>query len=82
MPSLLLLFLLGVAAVTLRAALKSDVTRPLLRSGWSPLLGAMVISSGTGLVLERFVRKYEGFGLMSVVISGASFRSFGLPQIS
>lgn len=32
----------------------------------------MLISSGTGMVLEKFVKKYEGFALMAVVISGSS----------
>ena len=47
---------------------------PLLLQGWSPLLGAMIISCGTGIVLDLFVSKYEGFALLFVVISG----EFGL----
>ncbi|KAJ7611726.1 solute carrier family 41 member 1 [Roridomyces roridus] len=43
---------------------------PLLTQGWSPLFGAMVISSGTGIVLDLFVSRYEGFALLAVVISG------------
>uniref|UniRef100_A0A0W0G3V2 SLC41A/MgtE integral membrane domain-containing protein n=1 Tax=Moniliophthora roreri TaxID=221103 RepID=A0A0W0G3V2_MONRR len=38
--------------------------------GWSPLFGAMIISSGTGIVLDLFVSRYEGFALLAVVISG------------
>ncbi|KAF8352205.1 Mg transporter [Amanita rubescens] len=43
---------------------------PLLLQGWSPLLGAMIISCATGIVLDLFVSKYEGFALLYVVISG------------
>jgi len=41
-----------------------------LKEGWSPLLGAMVISIGTGIVLDMFVSRYEGFAVLAVVISG------------
>ena len=44
--------------------------RPLLKEGWSPLFGAMAISSGTGIVLDMFVSRYEGFAVLAVVISG------------
>lgn len=43
---------------------------PLLTQGWTPLFGAMVISSGTGIVLDLFVSRYDGFALLAVVISG------------
>jgi len=36
----------------------------------------MVISSGTGVVLDMFVSKYEGFPLLAVVISGTSVSIF------
>lgn len=35
-----------------------------------PLFGAMIISSTTGIVLDLFVSRYEGFALLAVVISG------------
>lgn len=44
--------------------------RDLLKEGWVPLFAAMVISSGTGIVLDTFVARYEGFALLAVVISG------------
>ncbi|KAF8191618.1 hypothetical protein K438DRAFT_1721112 [Mycena galopus ATCC 62051] len=43
---------------------------PLLTQGWAPLFGAMIISSGTGIVLDLFVSRYAGFALLAVVISG------------
>ena len=50
--------------------LKNKHVRPLLKQGWWPLLVAMVISSGTGIVLDMFVSRYEGFSLLAIVISG------------
>ncbi|CAA7260901.1 unnamed protein product [Cyclocybe aegerita] len=50
--------------------LKNEKVRPLLKEGWSPLFGAMAISSGTGIVLDMFVSRYAGFAVLAVVISG------------
>ncbi|KAG8927637.1 hypothetical protein FRC01_007144 [Tulasnella sp. 417] len=69
-PFLLLLALLGLTFLAVRAAARNAEVKHLLWSGWTPLFGAMLISSGTGMVLEKFVKKYEGFGLMAVIISG------------
>lgn len=49
---------------------RNAYVRELLTSGWVPLLIAMFISSGAGLVLDNFVGKYEGFALLAPVISG------------
>ena len=58
--------------------LRNERMRPLLKEGWSPLFIAMAISSGTGIILDMFVSRYEGFALLAIVISGLSFscRSF------
>lgn len=45
--------------------------RDLLGQGWSPLFGAMAISSATGIILDLFVSRYKGFALLAVIISGA-----------
>lgn len=50
--------------------LNNPHVRPLIKEGWSPLFGAMAISSGTGIVLDMFVSRYEGFAVLAVVISG------------
>lgn len=52
------------------ATYRNAYVRELLTSGWMPLLVAMFVSSGAGLVLDNFVQKYEGFGLLAPVISG------------
>lgn len=49
---------------------RNAYVRELLTSGWVPLLMAMFISSGAGLVLDNFVGRYEGFALLAPVISG------------
>ncbi|KAJ7042014.1 Mg transporter [Mycena alexandri] len=49
---------------------RNPVVAPLLTQGWAPLFGAMVISSGTGIVLDLFVSRYDGFALLAIVISG------------
>ncbi|KAL1922196.1 uncharacterized protein VTP21DRAFT_9735 [Calcarisporiella thermophila] len=42
----------------------------LSEAGWIPILAAMLISSGAGLVLERFIAKYMGMALLSPVFNG------------
>ncbi|KZT51761.1 hypothetical protein CALCODRAFT_503127, partial [Calocera cornea HHB12733] len=63
-----LTFLLLLTFVFL--TLRNPHVRDLLWQGWSPLFAAMVISTGAGLVLEGFVDRYEGFGMLAIVIGG------------
>ncbi|KAK0528378.1 hypothetical protein OC834_004071 [Tilletia horrida] len=49
---------------------RNAYVRELLTSGWVPLLVAMFISSGAGLVLDAFVQKYQGFALLVPVSTG------------
>lgn len=44
--------------------------RHLLTQGWSPLFGAMAISTAAGIILDMFVSRYNGFALLSVIING------------
>ncbi|KAJ3164171.1 hypothetical protein HK101_000488 [Irineochytrium annulatum] len=44
--------------------------RDVLRTGWSPLLMAMSISSLGGLVLERFIDRFKGLALLIPVMNG------------
>ncbi|KAG9001587.1 hypothetical protein FRB93_012013 [Tulasnella sp. JGI-2019a] len=73
MPSpipLLLLISLGVlAALLVRATSQNTEVKHLLYKGWTPLFTAMIISSGAGMILDKFVKKYEGYGLLATVIS-------------
>lgn len=45
---------------------KNPHVKPLLREGWLPLFGAMIISNGTGAVLDLFVSRYKDYGLLAV----------------
>ncbi|RDX52887.1 hypothetical protein OH76DRAFT_1470326 [Lentinus brumalis] len=49
---------------------RNENVRHLLTEGWSPLFIAMIISTGTGIVLDTFVERYSGFALLAVVIAG------------
>ena len=69
-PFLVGIFVTCSAIACFVLTLKNKHVRPLLKVGWWPLLGAMVISSGTGIVLDMFVSRYEGFALLAIVISG------------
>ena len=59
----------GWAIVTRRNAAVSH----LLLEGWVPLFAAMIISCGTGIVLDLFVSRYDGFALLAAVIGGKLF---------
>jgi solute carrier family 41 len=50
---------------------RNEHVRPLLSAGWTPLLGAMVISIASGIVLDAFVNRYEGYANLSVAFGGA-----------
>jgi len=63
---LLVLSAVGWTIVTRR----NPYVKHLLTEGWVPLFAAMVISTGTGIVLDTFVSRYDGFALLAVVISG------------
>lgn len=66
-----------IAVGCLIFTLKNKHVRPLITEGWSPLFAAMIISSGTGIVLDMFVSRYEGFAVLAVVISG----EYSLPHL-
>jgi solute carrier family 41 len=70
-----LIVVLVIVAIGIGAAVlvrRNPHTRDLIFQGWSPLFGAMVISSATGIVLDVFVSRYRGFALLAIVISGRS----------
>ena len=68
---LIIVIILAVAAVGWAIVTnRNENVRHLLTEGWTPLFVAMVISSGTGIVLDTFVERYSGFALLAVVIAG------------
>lgn len=49
---------------------RNAYVRELLTGGWVPLIVAMFISSGAGLVLDHFVLRFQGFALLAPVVTG------------
>ncbi|OJA11197.1 hypothetical protein AZE42_06241 [Rhizopogon vesiculosus] len=49
---------------------RNSHVKDLVSQGWIPLFGAMIISCGTGIVLDMFASRYQGFPLLAIVISG------------
>ena len=52
------------------AVLRNQHVKPLLKEGWTPLLGSMVITSASGIVLDLFVSRYDGYALLAVAFGG------------
>ncbi|XP_012227264.1 solute carrier family 41 member 3-like [Linepithema humile] len=50
--------------------LKNKYTRSVLKSGWIPILSALLISGGGGLVLEKMIHEYPGSEVFQPVING------------
>ena len=70
---LLVVVLLGLLATfifCLVATLRNPLVRPIIAQGWTPLFGAMAISSGAGIVLDKYVSLYDSFGMLSIVVGG------------
>ncbi|KAG1736926.1 Mg transporter [Suillus paluster] len=49
---------------------RNSNVKDLIYQGWVPLFGAMIISCATGIVLDMFASRYQGFPLLAIVISG------------
>ncbi|CRK91288.1 CLUMA_CG004966, isoform A [Clunio marinus] len=50
--------------------LRNRYTRPVLKSGWVPVLSALMISGLSGLVLQRAQDDFSGFVVFSPIING------------
>ncbi|XP_062141646.1 solute carrier family 41 member 1 isoform X1 [Drosophila sulfurigaster albostrigata] len=50
--------------------LKNEYTRPVLKSGWVPVLSALCISGLGGLVLDAAVEVFNGFVVFQPIING------------
>ncbi|WVQ83299.1 hypothetical protein IAT38_005438 [Cryptococcus sp. DSM 104549] len=53
-----------------RRVMKNEWVKEVAKGGWVPLIGAMLISSGTGMVLAKGVGKYRGFALLAISMTG------------
>lgn len=56
--------------VSFYLTLRNPRIKGLLREGWTPLLSAMVISSGTGMILDTFVARYRYYAMVSIAQDG------------
>lgn len=70
--TLVLVLLLAAIAVNVVITFKNAYVQELLTIGFGPLLIAMAISSGTGVVLETYVNAYQGFALLATVLTALS----------
>ncbi|KAG8746131.1 hypothetical protein FRC10_005997 [Ceratobasidium sp. 414] len=70
LPFLVVLLLIIAVPLVFKLASQLTFSRPLLRDGWTPLIAAMAIESGTGIILDWYVGRYRGFGLLAVVMTG------------
>jgi len=68
--AVVLLALLAIFLFCLVTTLRNPLVRPIITQGWTPLFAAMGISSGSGLVLDKFVSRYDSFGLLSILVGG------------
>ncbi|KAL6308666.1 hypothetical protein BKA93DRAFT_815299 [Sparassis latifolia] len=71
-PLIIIIFLVAAAVGWTVLTRRNEHVQHLLTEGWMPLFIAMIISSGTGLVLDTFVGQYTGYALVAVVVTGLS----------
>ncbi|KAG6853098.1 hypothetical protein C0991_006901 [Blastosporella zonata] len=79
-PFVFAIVIVVVAVFCFISTVRNTHVRPLISKGWTPLFGAMIISSGTGIVLDIFASRYQGFALLAIVISGTSPGSMCCPS--
>ncbi|GAA5878263.1 hypothetical protein JCM16303_002707 [Sporobolomyces ruberrimus] len=70
--TLVFLSLLVAVLVNLVFTFRNAYVQELLSVGWGPLFLAMIISSGTGVVLETYVNAYPGFSLLAPIFTSIS----------
>lgn len=74
-PFLIIGIVVFWAIASTYVALQNEYVKALLKQGWTPLLGAMVITSASGIVLDLFVSRYDGYALLAVAFGGACHSS-------
>ncbi|XP_006458665.1 hypothetical protein AGABI2DRAFT_217440 [Agaricus bisporus var. bisporus H97] len=70
LPFIVAIVVILTSLTSLIYTLRNECVRPLLGQGWSPLFGAMILSSGSGIILDLFVGKYTGYAVIAVIIAG------------
>ncbi|KAG1452694.1 hypothetical protein G6F46_009664 [Rhizopus delemar] len=66
----LLFFMFGSIPFFGLSVWRNRHVKDLLFSGWTPIVLAMLISSGAGLVLERYVEQYQGLAMFTPILCG------------
>jgi solute carrier family 41 len=69
-PLIITFYILFFTPVCVFIAFRCADTRPILSSGWSPVLLAMLVSSGGGLILDYAVTVYPGIAVFQPVMNG------------
>jgi solute carrier family 41 len=68
---LISVIIMSIAALWFtRRVMRDTWVKDIARGSWIPLISAMLISSGTGMVLESGVGKYRGFALLAISMTG------------
>ncbi|WVQ75925.1 hypothetical protein IAR50_005560 [Cryptococcus sp. DSM 104548] len=70
LPLCLLIIMSVAAGWFTKRVMRNKWVKEVARGGWVPLIGAMLISSGTGMVLAKGVGKYRGFALLAISMTG------------
>lgn len=68
-PLIIALYLLAIP-LWIWIAKRNLMTRDVLYHGWTPVVGAMLISSMGGLILDFMVARFEGIAVFQPVING------------
>lgn len=70
LATVILVALVLACIAFLISTLRNVYVRELVAFGWVPLFSAMLISSGAGVILDKYSEQYEGFSLLAPVVSG------------
>jgi solute carrier family 41 len=74
-PFLVIVIIVPWASACTYIVLRNEHVRALLKQGWLPLFGAMLITSASGIVLDLFVSRYDGYALLAVAFGGTNHSS-------
>ena len=69
-PLIIAVYVVIVVPLSVLVARANEHTVKVLRNGWVPVLMAMVISSGGGVILDRAVSKFKGIAVFQPVMNG------------
>jgi len=69
-PLIIAVYVVIVVPLSVLVARANEHTLKVLREGWVPVLMAMVISSGGGVILDRAVSKFKGIAVFQPVMNG------------